>query len=537
MLKYFGVLLVIGVLVVAIISFQKTKAVPNEKDLLQVKSTSGDKTKKVILIVVDSLMATAIDKGIMQKELPTFQYLIKHGQYYKDLVSSFPTMSVTIDSSLLTGTYPDGHHIPGLTWYSAKDTKLINYGTGPMEVIKLGVNPVLEDALIHLNGKHLNPEQTTIYDDLAKEGKKSGSINGLIYRGPVKHTLSVPLWMDASTSLPQSLEVKGPDLLALGSFSDPLTEIEKPDGLTHRMGINNQYSLLTAEYLIKNNKLPDFLYIYLPDLDKKLHKHGPNEQNGIKATDQQLQSLLQSFGSLEEALNQAIIVIVGDSGMSKVLPADDNPVIELSSLLKDYQILRQEEGVAGDTEIVLAVNETMAYIYSLKSDKLKDIASNIRTDQRIDIISWKEGEWINVIGDEIAEVLRYKMNGNLTDPYGQKWTVEQAPDVLDLSINSEDQTIRYGKYPDVLRRLYGALHSHSGEFLVVTAKPGYELADKNSPSHKGGGSHGAFGHAESLVPLIISGTDAKPEHLRMVDLKAYLMKLVTKQQPNIEKGR
>lgn len=79
-------------------------------------------------------------------QLPAFQYLIEHGQYYKNLVSSFPTMSVTIDSSLLTGKYPDEHRIPGLTWYSSDEKKVINYGTGPMEVLRQSVDPVVTDG-------------------------------------------------------------------------------------------------------------------------------------------------------------------------------------------------------------------------------------------------------------------------------------------------------------------------------------------------------------------------------------------------------
>lgn len=530
-------LFLIFILIVAM-GCQKQKTTHKEPDLLRVKSVTGEDTKKVIFIMADSLMAEAIDKGIAQKELPAFEYLIKHGQYYKDLVSSFPTMSVTIDSSLLTGAYPDRHYIPGLTWYSTADKKLISYGTGPMEVIKLGVDPVLADALINLNGSHLNPQLPTIYEELAQLGKKSGSINGLIYRGSVQHTLSIPPWMDAPTSLPKSIPVKGPDYLALGSLSDPLAGIENlPDGLTRRLGINNQYSILTANYLIKENKLPDFLYVYLPDLDKKLHKNGPDELNGVKKTDKQLQELLQSFGSPEEALKKAIIVIIGDSGMTQILTAEDNPVIDLPSLLKEYTVYRQGEAVTDDTEIVLAVNETMAYVYNLKAHKLKDIAKVLRAEPRIDFISWREGEWMHVMGGDASEKLKFKAEGELMDPYGQKWTVEQKTEVLDLQINSKHNTINYGKYPDVLRRLYGTFHSHDGEFLVVTAKPGYELADKNSPTHKGGGGHGSIGYTESLVPMIVSGTEEKPEYLRIVDLKAYLLKLVTQQRANIEKGR
>lgn len=169
---------------------QSTK--PKEQDLLKIKSTNNNGSpKKVVFLMVDSLMYQAIDKGIRKQELPTFKYLIEHGQYYRDLVSSFPTMSVTIDSSLITGTYPDAHHVPGLNWYSTVNQKMINYGTGPMEVLQQGIHPVMADALIHLNGSHLNKDIPTIYDDLARQGLKSGSINGLIYRGPSLHTLSI----------------------------------------------------------------------------------------------------------------------------------------------------------------------------------------------------------------------------------------------------------------------------------------------------------------------------------------------------------
>lgn len=501
-----------------------------EKELQRVKSTASDQAKKVIFVMVDSLVAESIDEGLEQKELPTLQFLIEHGQYYKDVVSSFPTMSVTIDSSLLTGAYADQHQVPGLTWYSAEDKQLINYGTGPMEVMKQGVNPVLKDALIHLNGTHLNPQLPTIYEDLARLGKKSGSINGLIYRGIVEHHLSIPPWMQGSASLPQSMRVKGPDFLALGALSDPLEGMQElPDGLTHRIGFNNQYSILTANYLIKSHKLPDFLYVYLPDLDKKVHKKGYADVEEVKELDSQLQSLLESFGSNEEALDNAIFVIAGDSGMTRILPGQDNPVIDLSIILKDYKLLRQGDAVTEQTELVLAVNETMAYVYLLKEGKLRDTASLLSSDSRIEFISWKEEDWIYVVQGESRKQLKFKANGELIDPYQQKWSVEQAPEVLDLNINAEHHTLDYGRYPDVLQRLYGAFHSHSGQFLIVTAKPGYELADIHSPTHKGGGGHGAFGHAESLVPLIISGTEERPEHLRIVDLKPFLLKLVTKQ--------
>lgn len=515
-----------------IIGCQNTK--PKEQDLMRIKSAGELKTKKVILLVADSLMSQSIDKGIREHELPALKFLTDHGQYYKDLVSSFPTMSVTIDSSLLTGKYPDVHRVPGLTWYSADSKKIINYGTGPMEMLGHGIHPVLTDALIHLNGSHLNRNLPTIYEELARQGLKSGSINGLVYRGTTDHKLSIPAWIQGPASLPNEIQVKGPDLLSLGSLSNPFEDIKSlPDGLTNRLGMNNDFAIEAVKHLIQADKLPDFLLVYLPDLDQKLHKKGPADLDGVKKLDQQLDSLLKSFGSPEKALQEAVIIIVGDSGMTPILPAGQNPVIDLPSLFGADQVLRPGEPVTKETEIILAVNETMAYVYSLKADRsLRDHANELKKDPRIDFIAWKEKEWVYAIQGSTAKQIKFKAKGNLIDSYKQTWTVEQDSEVLDLKVNDSAHSLDYDQYPDVLKRLSAALDSHPGEFLVVTAKPGYELADRSSPTHKGGGGHGSIRKMESLVPLIIGGTDQKPEYLRIVDLKGYLLNLLTKKTHN-----
>ncbi|MFD3274261.1 alkaline phosphatase family protein [Paenibacillus dendritiformis] len=501
-----------------------------KENRIQLQSIQGTGSKKVIYLMIDSLMAQAIDRGIERNELPAIQFLIKHGQYYKNMVSSFPTMSVTIDSSLLTGTYPDEHRIPGLTWYSASEKKVINYGTGPMEVLKHGVNPVLTDLLQHLNGSHLNPKVPTIYEDLARRGQTTGSINGLIFRGTKKHTLSIPAWVQRPASLPREIEVSGPDLLALGAFSNPFEgKADLRDGITRRIGLNNAYSVEAARYLISNNQLPDFLFVYLPDLDQKLHKNGPGERRGVQQVDRQLRSLLEEFGSMEEALRQAVFIIAGDSGMTSILPARDNPVVELPSVLNNYRVLRPGEPVSDETDLILAVNETMAYIYTNGKEKpLRKVAEALSSDPRIDLIAWKDNGWVHAVPGNKRQEMRYRADGPLLDDYGQAWRIEGDAKVMDLQIDSAAKKIGYGHYPDGLRRLSAALHSHEGEFLVVTAKPGYELADRSSPTHKGGGGHGSMRSEESLVPLIICGTDRKPEHLRIIDLKPFLLELLAR---------
>lgn len=336
--------------------------------------------------------------------------------------------------------------------------------------------------------------------------------------------------MQVSASLPEEIQVKGPDLLSLGSLSNPFNGIKNlPDGLTNRLGVNNDFAIKAVKQLITTQKLPDFLYVYLPDLDQKLHKKGPSQFSGVKTLDQQLQSLLQAFGSPEKALQDAVIIISGDSGMTQILSEDQNSEIDLPAMFGNLKVLRSGDAVSKETDIILAVNETMAYVYSLKPARsLKNTASFLSNDPRIDCIAWQEKEWINVTQGSTHKQLKYKAGGGLTDPYNQSWTVEQDRDVLDLKENPTTHALEYGEYPDALKRLSSALHSHPGEFLVVTAKPGYEFTGGSSPLHKGGGGHGSIRKKESQVPLIISGTDRKPEYLRIVDLKAYFLHLLSK---------
>jgi hypothetical protein len=61
--------------------------------------------------------------------------------------------------------------------------------------------------------------------------------------------------------------------------------------------------------------------------------------------------------------------------------------------------------------------------------------------------------------------------------------------------------------------------------MIVDAKPGYEFVEKNSPNHAGGAAHGSLHKVDSVVPLIIAGTDQAPKHQRLVDFKDWLIKL------------
>src|SRR5690606_24165815 len=105
---------------------------------------------------------------------------------------------------------------------------IINYGTTPKDITQRGIGSFVNEALIQLNANHLNPQTSTIYEDLAKLGLQSGSINGVIYRGGTEHRLIFPKWLTGPTALPESATVKGPDFFAYGAFSNPLKGLINP---------------------------------------------------------------------------------------------------------------------------------------------------------------------------------------------------------------------------------------------------------------------------------------------------------------------
>ncbi|ANE48703.1 hypothetical protein SY83_03595 [Paenibacillus swuensis] len=488
--------------------------------------------KKVLLLVIDSLLTNALEQGRKLGLLPTFSYLIENGFMNPEMVSSFPTMSVAIDCTLLTGAYPDRHRVPGLIWYDKEEQRLINYGTGAKEIWQHGINQVLHSSIHELNRRHLSKEITTIYEDLAKHGATSGSINGIIYRGSSEHEMKFPWWMSLFTVLPKQLKVKGPEFLTFGSLLNPLKDrINLSDGPAVRMGFNDDFAVDSAQYLIQSSMLPDFLYVYMPDLDKPLHKSGPPGLELVVKADERLGRLMDAFGSREEALEQAVFVVMGDSGVSQIRSGKKQAIVRLDQTLRAYKLHRTGGKVRAETELVLAVNETMAYLYKLKVEMpWEDVAKPLLSEERIGFVAWRDGEWIRALstGTESAK-LSYRKGGELTDGYGQSWTLEGYPGVLDVRI--AQGRITYDAYPDGLRRLQAALHSHAVDYLVISAKPGYELADRYSPSHVGGGAHGSLHKEDTLIPFIVCGSELRPETNRIVDLKHYLMKLTLSRNP------
>lgn len=164
-------------------------------------------------------MSEPLQKAIKEGKAPAFEFLIHNGHFKQEMVSSYPTMSVTIDSTLLTGTYPNEHKVPGLIWFKEDENRIISYGSGIREIWNNGIRNVAMDSIVHLNNSHLSKEVQTIHEELDIQKLSSASINGLLYRGSFEHQLNVPNLVSMVNVLPKEIEINGPKLFSLGALS------------------------------------------------------------------------------------------------------------------------------------------------------------------------------------------------------------------------------------------------------------------------------------------------------------------------------
>jgi hypothetical protein len=517
MLTIFVTIVVGFVVIGAFLIYSRSR----KQDRGQTVSLSASGKKPVVMIVIDSLMDAPLREAMQIGKAPAMKFLAEHGTYHPRLVSPFPTMSVCIDTTLLTGELPNRHKIFGLTYFHPGENRVINFGTGLKETLALGVKAVLTDGLQRLNQKLISPDVRTIHEEF--DGP-TGSINALVYRGKRNTILRLPL-LASLIGMPLSIQTTAPEIFSFGSLSR-IDEKSSPAGPLTRYGLNDTFSRKELVSLIRSGNLPPFTIVYFPKNDDALHQKGPSYIEGIERADRELQEILHAFPTWEDAIRSITFIVLGDGGQAKIIPNRKEAYIDLRKLLKDWKIMpiRRKSPKPGD-EIVLCVNERMAYVYPVAdSPACEEIVRALKQEPKLDVIAWKEDGWISVVSGQTEGKLQYKPGGRFHDEYGQTWELIGDLPVLDLTVDEEGR-IEYGVFPDVMNRLLGVMET-AERVVVVTVSPGYELVGESSPRHKGG-SHGSLHHLDSISPMIVCGTDTSPDTLRIVDLKKWILKLIS----------
>ncbi|WP_179295514.1 alkaline phosphatase family protein [Bacillus sp. FJAT-45350] len=491
----------------------------------QIEKESRDPDKNVVLVIIDSMTGSLVDNTGERGTVPALEFLMENGQYYKDLVAPFPSMSVVIESSIITGESPENHRIPGLVWYDQREQRIVDYGSTIEKMVKLGMKQALIDSLYHLNNTHLNPHSITIFEELQNRGYTTGAVNTVLYRGNTTHDMNLPPLLDDWLQVNGSIQTKGPDLLAFGTAVKPkvIQSRNLPDGVTQRFGLNDEYSVEVVKELIKNDEQPDFLFVFLPDFDKEAHINSPHYRVGFERAEHYFQEMLNSYESWDKALEENIFIVIGDHGQDKLLADEARMAIDLDAIYGDFIIPDlMDDIIPGD--VVLANNHRSAYVYPIDNeDMLPRLGEMAMMDKRISFAAWEEDDWIYVISPDYNDGMRFQPIGPWTDRYDQTWTIEGNRDVLTLQLEEDNQIVKYVDYPDILNQIQSALHSQDTPAVVLNAKPSYTFKSEGAPLHVDGGEHGGAHKNDTLAAMIIAGTDEEPPYLRMADLKEYIL--------------
>ncbi|MFZ3131543.1 MAG: alkaline phosphatase family protein [Desulfosporosinus sp.] len=482
--------------------------------------------KKVILFVIDSLHPVALGRILSEGNAPALRFLAEHGTYFDSVISSFPTMTPVATSSMITGTWPDQHRVPGFIWYNEENQKIVDYGATWQSILKIGPEKVLRNILITLNEEHLNPKTPTLYERLEARGYSTGNINFFMHRATHPYRVKVPFLLALATCFRlNQAKVSGPSHLTLGQLVHPPffgRENAYPRGVFHRFGFNDSFSGKIAAQLINEGKQPDFMVVYFPDNDKYSHQHGPLRTGpSIERAAHQVTAVLEEFGSWEKAMEENVIIVTGDHAQSMVGLGNEY-LIDLDRALKSFKRLKAAEEANGDNnkEIAICPNERMALIYFLqgKTKILPDVVGILVKDPRNAQIAWKvSGNRYCVLQGGTEKQLYFSRVGPYQDVYGQSWSFEGDLSVVDAQVTGK-QTIEFAKFPDALTRLISALEARNGSRVVVSAASGYEYLAVGAPIHPGGGSHGSLEEEDSTVPMIVAGMPISLDHPRIIDL-------------------
>lgn len=480
--------------------------------------------KKIILFLVDSMMPDVVQRCISQEKAPALQFFQQHGELIPDCVTVFPTMTASVDCSLLTGVYPDQHKVPGLVWFDPDNECVVDYVNGAMPVYRIGLGQCANNVLFDLNERHLSKQVKTIHEDLEEQGYVSGSINVIAHRGHRQHKMNLPLFIDAIRGFQPAAKVSGPTFLSLGTLVQP--NLFRPlnwnwsHASVSSYGINDVFAIDLLIEVIRSGKQPDFTLVYLPDNDHKVHKDPNGAVDHLADVDKQLVRFLDSFDSWEQAMDRNTILLISDHGQT-MIGTEEERNVPIDELLSGFSLYKLGTEFQAWHEVVVCNNERMGYLYPLSMELQAKIVEAVAIDSRLDIIAWKEEDWVVARKGGTNQVIRYRKGGPLRDPYGADWTVEGQTEVLDLQLAGN--SVGYDSFPDAMARLYGSLFSQGVPVIVVNAAPGYELLSECSPTHLGGGSHGSLHKQDSIIPLIVAGASRPfPRPARLIDVKTFV---------------
>jgi predicted AlkP superfamily pyrophosphatase or phosphodiesterase len=463
----------------------------------------SQKPKKLVLVVVDALKPSMLERAIAAGRAPALAMIQERGVYVGDCVAAFPSVTPVCAATITTGVGPDRHLIPSMNWYHREEERYIEYGSSFSASRQFGVVRSLTDTVYRMNDEHLAKDVETVFESLDDADVRTAGTTYLIYRGRHPHEVaneSALARIVTSTLFRRT--IFGPrELFYADLYASRRTGCRGQLGLP---GARDQHTGCVGAYLAEHD-LFDFLLFSLPDNDAYSHRNGPQAQvTSIAAADRQIERLMHAAGGPDEFLQEHAVIVLSDHSQATVQER-----IRLDYALEDFNVATPSPARSVGAELALSPAQRSAMIYALDERRARRlIRRSIRAVKYLDgvdlIITSTRTDVDEAVVQSRRGELRFTAGGDLVDLRGERWSVEG--DLAVLRAELQDGRFLSTEYPDALARIWSSLHCPNSGDVLLSASPGFEFVDWGGSDHVGGGSHGSLHRTDSLGALLWCGT-------------------------------
>ena len=484
--------------------------------------------RRVVYIVIDGMNREALEQVTAAGGAPALDFLRRNGNYTRDFVATFPTITPAATASLITGATPAEHGIPGMCWYDRDAQRFVNYGQSPRAAIVEGVKQIVEDFLENLNSKHLSPQVQTLHESLYELGHETASVNYMIFRGPHTHRLEPNLIEKLlfRKSLPESLPGPKEHYFAdvVTGAADACSKMLSPRGVSKRIRATDGWAACVTRELLDRDEA-DMILFYLHENDHTSHRSGPSSQvESLAEADKHIAYVLDGFDSWEQALEEVGWVVAADHSQSPVSDDDDH-ILDLGELLSDFSQVEPDSGREPfeDNDIACAGNGRVGFVYlndERRNRLVMPVVETLVAERGIDQVMWCDGDTYVVRSDRGTVRFCEAQGEGVVDERGNKWTLEGDLAAIDAVIDRNE--VLTPTYPRAMWRITSALDLDRMGDVVVTTKLTYELSDLAGADHRGGGDHASLHAQDSVVPFI-STLGPIPRRPSTVDVAPHIL--------------
>jgi hypothetical protein len=469
--------------------------------------------KKLVLVVVDALKPSMLERAIAAGRAPAMAMIRERGVYVGDCVAAFPSVTPVCAATITTGVGPDRHLIPSMNWYHREQERYIEYGSSFSASRQFGVVRSLTDTVYRMNDEHLAKDVETVFESLDDADVRTAGTTYLIYRGRHPHEVaneSALARIVTSTLFRRT--IFGPrELFYADLYASRRTGCRGQLGLP---GARDQHTGCVGAYLAEHD-LFDFLLFSLPDNDAYSHRNGPQAQvTSIAAADRQIERLMHAAGGPDEFLEDHAVIVLSDHSQAAVQER-----IRLDYAFEDFDVATPSPARSAGAELALSPAQRSAMIYALDERRARRLirrsiraAANLDGVDLIITLAGSDADAGEAVVQSRRGELRFTAGGDLVDLRGERWSLEG--DLAVLRAELQDGRFLTTEYPDALARIWSALHCPNSGDVLLSASPGYEFVDWGGADHIGGGSHGSLHRTDSLGALLWCGTGPPARDVR-----------------------